>query len=135
MDKFTKAYLDIISESSNEKQFVVMWYINGTPTEGIWKCIANTKSEAEAKFKKTLPRRKKYSDPKYNVSDVLVYELDEKTPENFDEITKEEILERSWRWRNKTNKSSYEPIKGSCRSMFSSPVVKGLFGEYRKKVK
>lgn len=133
MDKFNKAYLDIISESSDEKQFVVMWFINGTTTRGIWKCIANTKSEAEAKFKKTLPRRKKYSDPKYVVSDVLVYELDEETPEKFEEITKEEILERSWRWRNKTNKSSNEPIKGSCRSMFSSPVVKGLFGDYIKK--
>lgn len=133
MDKFNKAYLDIISESSNEKQFVVMWFINGTTTRGIWTCIANTKSEAEAKFRKTLPRRKKYSDPKYVVSDVLVYELDEKTPEKFEEITKEEILERSWRWRNKTNKSSNEPVKGSCRSMFSSPVVKGLFGEYIKK--
>ena len=120
MDKFTKVYLDIINESSNEKQFVVMWYINATTTRGIWKCIAHTKSEAEAKFKKTLPRRKKYSDPKYNVSDVLVYELDEETPENFDEITKEEILERSWRWRNKTNKSSNEPAKGSCKSMFAS---------------
>ena len=133
MDKFNKAYLDIISESSNEKQFVVMWFINATTTRGIWTCIANTKSEAEAKFRKTLPRRKKYSDPKYVVSDVLVYELDEKTPEKFEEITKEEILERSWRWRNKTNKSSNEPVKGSCRSMFSSPVVKGLFGEYIKK--
>ena len=133
MDKFTKAYLDIINESSNEKQFVVMWYINGTPTEGIWTCIANTKFEAEVKFKKTLPKRKKYSDPKYIVSDVLVYELDEKTPENIDEITKEEILERSWRWRNKTNKSSNEPIKGSCRGMFYKPVVKGLFGDYIKK--
>lgn len=133
MDKFNKAYLDIISESSDEKQFVVMWFINGTSTRGIWTCIANTKSEAEAKFKKTLPRRKKYSDPKYVVSDVLVYELDEETPEKFEEITKEEILERSWRWRNKTNKSSSEPIKGSCRSMFSSPVVKGLFGDYIKK--
>ena len=133
MDKFNKAYLDIISESSDEKQFVVMWFINGTTTRGIWTCTANTKSEAEAKFKKTLPRRKKYSDPKYVVSDVLVYELDEETPEKFEEITKEEILERSWRWRNKTNKSSNEPIKGSCRSMFSSPVVKGLFGNYIKK--
>lgn len=133
MDKFNKAYLDIISESSDEKQFVVMWFINGTSTRGIWKCIANTKSEAEAKFKKTLPRRKKYSDPKYVVSDVLVYELDEETPEKFEEITKEEILERSWRWRNKTNKSSNEPIQGSCRSMFSSPVRKGLFGDYIKK--
>ena len=131
MDKFTEAYLDIISESSNKKQFVVMWFINGTPTEGIWKCIANTKSEAEANFKKTLPRRKKYSDPKYNVSDVLVYELDEKTPEKIDEITKEEILERSW--RNKINKSSNEPIKGSCRGMFTKPVVKSLFGDYVKK--
>ena len=133
MDKFNKVYLDIISESSDEKQFVVMWFINGTPTEGIWTCTANTKSEAEAKFKKTLPRRKKYSDPKYVVSDVLVYELDEKTPENIDEITKEDVLERSWRWRNKTHKSSNEPIKGSCRSMFSKPVVKGLFGNYIKK--
>jgi hypothetical protein len=133
MDNFTKAYLDIINESSNEKQFVVMWYINGTSTEGIWKCIAHTKSEAEASFKKTLPRRKKYSDPKYNVSDVLIYELDEKTPESIDEITKEEIKERSWRWRNKTNKSSNEPIQGSCRGMFYKPVVKGLFGDYIKK--
>ena len=123
----------MISESSNEKQFVVMWFINGTPTEGIWTCTANTKSEAEAKFKKTLPRRKKYSDPKYVVSDVLVYELDEKTPENIDEITKEVILERSWRWRNKTNKSSCEPIQGSCRGMFYKPVVKGLSGDYIKK--
>ena len=105
----------------------------GTPTEGIWTCTANTKSEAEANFKKTLPKRKKYSDPKYVVSDVLVYELDEETPEKFEEITKEEILERSWRWRNKTNKSSSEPIKGSCRSIFSSPVRKGLFGDYIKK--
>lgn len=120
MDNFNKANLDIISESSNEKQFVVMWFINCTTTHGIWKCIANTKSEAEAKFKKTLPRRKKYDDPKYVVSDVLVYELDEKTPESIDEITKEEILKRSWRWRNKTNKSSNEPIKGSSRSMFAS---------------
>ena len=133
MDKFNKAYLDIISESSDEKQFVVMWFINGTPTEGIWTCTANTKSEAEAKFKKTLPRRKKYDDPKYVVSDVLVYELNEKTPESIDEITKEDVLERSWRWRNKTNNSSNEPIKGSCRSMFSKPVVKGLFGNYIKK--
>ena len=133
MDKFNKAYLDIISESSNEKQFVVMWFINGTTTRGIWTCIAHTKSEAETKFKKTLPRRKKYDDPKYIVSDVLVYELNEKTPENIDEITKEDVLERSWRWRNKTNKSSNEPIKGSCRSMFTKPVVKGLFGNYIKK--
>ena len=132
MDKFTKAYLDIINESSNEKQFVVMWFINGTPSEGIWTCTANTKSEAEANFKKTLPKRKKYSDPKYIVSDVLVYELDEKTPENIDEITKDEILERSWRWHNKTNKSLYEPIQGSCRGMFTKPVVKGLFGDYIK---
>lgn len=120
MDNFNKANLDIISESSNEKQFVVMWFINCTTTHGIWKCIANTKSEAEAKFKKTLPRRKKYDDPKYVVSDVLIYELDEKTPESIDEITKEEILKRSWRWRNKTNKSSNEPIKVSSRSMFAS---------------
>ena len=63
MDQFTKTYLDIINESSNEKQFVVMWYINGTSTEGIWTCIAHTKSEAEANFKKTLPKRKKYDDP------------------------------------------------------------------------
>lgn len=133
MDNFNNAYLNIISESSNEKQFVVMWFINCTTTHGIWKCIANTKSEAEAKFKKTLPRRKKYDDPKYVVSDVLVYKLDEKTPESIDEITKEEILKRSWRWRNKTNKSSNEPIKGSCRGMFYKPVVKGLFGDYIKK--
>lgn len=133
MDKFNKAYLDIISESSDEKQFVVMWFINGTTTRGIWTCTANTKSEAEAKFKKTLPRRKKYDDPKYIVSDVLIYEINEKTPESIDEITKEDILERSWRWRNKTNKSSNEPIKGSCRSMFTKPVVKGLFGNYIKK--
>ena len=53
MDNFTKAYLDIINESSNEKQFVVMWFINGTPTTGIWTCIENTKYEAEANFKKT----------------------------------------------------------------------------------
>lgn len=133
MDKFTEAYLDIISESSDEKQFVVIWFINGTPTTGIYTCIAHTKSEAEANFKKTLPKRKKYDDPKYIVSDVLVYELDEKTPESIDEITKEEILERSWRWRNKTNKSSNEPIKGSCRGMFTKPVVKGLFGDFIKK--
>ena len=100
----------MISESSNKKQFVVMWFINGTPTEGIWTCTANTKFEAEANFKKTLPKRKKYSDPKYVISDVLVYELDEKTPESIDEITKEEILERSWHWRNKTNKSSNKPF-------------------------
>ena len=133
MDKFTKSDLDIINESSDEKQFVVMWFINGTTTRGIWTCIANTKSEAEANFKKTLPKRKKYDDPKYIVSDVLVYELNEKTPENIDEITKEEILERSWRWRNKTNKSSNKTIKGSCRGMFTKPVVKGLFGDYIKK--
>lgn len=120
MDKFTQTYLDIINESSNEKQFVVMWFINATTTRGIWKCIAHTKSEAEAKFKKTLPRRKKYDDPEYIVSDVLVYELDEKTPEKFEEITKEEILERSWRWRNKTNKSSNEPVKGPRRNIFAS---------------
>ena len=36
----------MISESSNKKQFVVMWFINGTPTEGIWTCTANTKFEA-----------------------------------------------------------------------------------------
>ena len=32
----------------------------------------------------------------------------------------EEILERSWRWRNKTNKSSNEPVKGPRRNMFAS---------------